>query len=125
MILQLQAMSLLLGSQFSIASSSHCSHSLENSHKKMIMQYIYKDPFCFGKDVEVEKVETVSCPHNSNHKYKVTYTDIVCHDLNDPKKELIKCYRIKCQSPATVSTTGSVEFELAPPKSCERSSKEL
>lgn len=124
MVLQLQALFLLLGSQFSIASTSHCSSSLENSQKKMIMQFIYKDPFAYGKDIEVTKVETLSCSLGATQRYLVTYTDIVCYDLNDPNRELIKCYRIKCESPALILNSGIIEFDLAPQKSCEKISKQ-
>ena len=95
-----------------------CHPTFEALQKKMLIQHIDKFPLTYGKDLEVFKIDTVDCNEQGNSQYIIHYIDIVCFDINDPDRELLKCSKVRCHSPARISSVESVDFETASVKSC-------
>jgi hypothetical protein len=103
-----------------IAFAKDCQPAIENLQKKLIIDHIYKYPLHYGKDVEVLKVETMNCPAQGSNSYLVHYHDTVCYELKNTATELVKCYKVLCQSPALVGSQGNIDFELASLKTCSK-----
>lgn len=108
--------SLLCFSQVLLA--KNCLPDIEALQKKMLVQHISKYPLTYGKDLEVIKIDTIDCAEQGTSHYNIHYVDIVCFDINDPERELLKCSKVRCQSPARVNSFGSIDFETASVKSC-------
>ena len=120
MLFQL-ALVVFLAQAFSLVGNAKtCPSSVESLQKKLISHHIHKYPLTYGKDIDIVKIETVDCSNESSSHYVVYYNDFVCFDVSESERNLLKCNKVRCQSASTVSNAGSVEFDLAPSKSCQR-----
>lgn len=95
-----------------------CQPTFEALQKKMLTQNIARYPLTYGKDLEVISIDTLDCNEQGTSRYLIHYNDILCFDINKPEHELLKCAKVRCQSPARINFNGVIDFETASVKSC-------